>query len=141
MPDYFDFLDEYCQFYEDLVTLEREKAQILAENHPYLLEQMIKQEEVVVMKAQGLEIRRLELQKESGFAGKTINEIIAALEGEAKERLQVQNARLQSAVTRLRALNQASADIIVTRLKSIEGSIQELLNSQESGGSLMNRSI
>ncbi|MDR1961217.1 MAG: flagellar protein FlgN [Gracilibacteraceae bacterium] len=143
MPqDYWDFLENYCDFYEELVRLEEEKMRIIVENKPHLLEGIIKQEEAAVMKAQGLEIKRQELQDAWGAPGRTLREITETAEGADKLRARRLHSRLRGSVETLKAMNQTSADVIVGRLKQIEGVIRELSeNGAAPGGSLINRSV
>ncbi|MDR0434719.1 MAG: flagellar protein FlgN [Gracilibacteraceae bacterium] len=141
MGDYLDFLEEYCDFYDGLVQLEDEKMRIIVDNKPLLLEGVIKREEAAVMRAQGLENKRQELQAAWGAPDKTLQEIIDSLEGEEALRARRLSRRLRGAVETLRVMNQTSADVLVGRLKQIEGIIRELGEHAGRERSLMNRSI
>jgi hypothetical protein len=141
MPrDYLNFLEEYCDFYDGLVLLEEEKMRVIAENKPFLLEGVIKKEEAAVMKAQGLENKRQERQ-EAWAPGKTLREIVESLPGEEAHRARQLRDRLRGATETLRVMNQTSADVVVRRLKQIEGIIRELGEQSGQGRSLVNRSV
>ncbi|MDR1604608.1 MAG: flagellar export chaperone FlgN [Gracilibacteraceae bacterium] len=141
MRNYLDFLEHYCDFYDDLVLLEKEKVSVIVEKKPFLLEAIIKKEEAAVMKAQGLEIKRRDMQAALGAPERTLQQIIDTLEGEDLLRARRLRDRLRGAVETLRVMNQTGADVIVGRLKQIEGVIRELGEQAAAGQTLMNRSV
>lgn len=141
---YIQFMEKYCDCYEELNALEQEKLDIVVHNQLHLLEDIVKREEVAVLQARGLEVKRQEMQQKIGAAGKTMQEIIDSLEGKQQQDLRDVQVRLSNQVKRLQGNNKICAQMIQDRLKEIDKKIQEVGSQVEEGkrsSSLVNRSI
>lgn len=141
---YIQFMEKYCDCYEELNALEQEKLNIVVHNQLHLLEDIVKREEVAVLQARGLEVKRQEMQQKIGAAGKTMQEIIDSLQGVQQQALRNVQTRLNGQVKRLQGSNQACAQVINGHLKEIDKKIQEIgsrVDEKKKDSPLVNRSI
>lgn len=146
MQEYITFMENYCDIYDELVAIWQEKQRIILNNDLHLLEEQVKKEEVGVLKAKGLEEKRLKLQKKLGLEDKKLQELINEVEHrEQQEQLRAIKRRLSGSVQLLMSLNDSCKTLTEDRFAIIEREMariqQKKGNSQAKPKSFINRSI
>lgn len=146
MQEYITFMENYCDIYDELVAIWQEKQRIILNNDLYLLEEQVKKEEVGVLKAKGLEEKRLKLQKKLGLEDKKLQELINEVEHrEQQEQLRAIKRRLSGSVQLLMSLNDSCKTLTEDRFATIEREMariqQKKGNSQAKPKNFINRSI
>lgn len=146
MQEYITFMENYCDIYDELVAIWQEKQRIILNNDLYLLEEQVKKEEVGVLKAKGLEEKRLKLQKKLGLEDKKLQELINEVDHrEQQEQLRAIKRRLSGSVQLLMSLNDSCKTLTEDRFATIEREMariqQKKGNSQAKPKNFINRSI
>lgn len=146
MQEYITFMENYCDIYDELVAIWQEKQRIILNNDLHLLEEQVKKEEVGVLKAKGLEEKRLKLQKKLGLEDKKLQELINEVDHrEQQEQLRAIKRRLSGSVQLLMSLNDSCKTLTEDRFATIEREMariqQKKGNSQAKPKNFINRSI
>ncbi len=132
--DYFAlvrFLSDYINQYNDLLTFEYKKLDLINHNQIQELSNILSTEQALIMKINSMESKRLKLLE--GSSCKNFKEIIESSPVSCKKRLEVQYNDLSSAVYKIKELNDMANIIISNRLKRVERRTAELDTYNESG--------
>lgn len=124
-------IQELTLFFQELGELEQAKLKIVAENNLKELEVCMNKEQVAIMQLRVLEKKREGIQKELGFSNKSFQEIIALLEGEAKEEITILYNKLADALTLFNQTAASAKMAIEANLYSINAILERL---QEKNG-------
>lgn len=146
MQEYIDFMKVYCDFYDEMVDLWQRKVEILRRNMLHEMENQSKREEAGMLRARGLEKRRLDMQTKIGYPNVKLQTMIDQTQGTTQQELREIKTRLNRSVTMLKSLNETCAMLVEDRLNFIDEKVQQLSKASSEAGqnpnpSVMNRSI
>lgn len=112
MTGYIKFMESYADFYEEVLEQEKLKLSALFSSDIKQIEEAMSAHQTAVKKIQVLEERRMAMLKELGLEGKTLREIIAALDNiEEKNSLRIIHIRLDRALKGVSFYNKKSLDV------------------------------
>lgn len=146
MPEYIAYMEQYCDFFNEVVVTWQKKHEILVNNAWHEMEEQSKREEVALLQSRGMEKKRLEMQKAMGCPDATLQMLIDQSTGTEQQQLRDIKTRLNWAVSMIRNLNEACETLTNQRLGQIAGEIERLNKKVEdekksANHSVMNRSI
>ncbi len=121
---FFDFLSEYIDFYEQVENRSRERFEIISSYNLADLERSIANDQSSIMRAEQMEKRRIELQKEAGYGLMPLREIVNSHEGEEKEHLRSFFNRLSELLENIRFYNARCKKLVEANLYRIEKSAE-----------------
>ena len=146
MEAYVAYMEQYCDSFDEIVTIWQHKYEVISTNALHELEAQSKREEAAMLKARGLEKKRLALQAKLGYPQATLETLIEQTTGETQQRLRDVKTRLNWAVTMLKNLNDSCAVLTEQKLVVIQSEIGRLNGKVDEtkrgdGKTVMNRSI
>lgn len=146
MLGYITYMEDYCDFYDELVALWEEKQRIIADNDLHLLEEQVKKEEVAVLRARGFEDKREKMQKQLGKDGMTLQQLIDETQGADQQRLRNAKHRLENSVKMLKNINESCQILVESRFEMLDRERERVLqknknNNPQEPKQIMNRSI
>lgn len=127
------FLEEYAAFFEAILVTEKEKLQILMHGDLKEIEKSIAVQQANEKKIQNMEKKRTEMQKEAGFDGLTLKQIIENFEGVEKQNLENLFTRIDQALSDIKFFNKKGIEVVQTNLHLFgENSKKETVYSKDS---------
>lgn len=121
---YYSILDESITLYSNMLDFEKSKYQVIVHKDITQLEEMLKVEQAMVMKASLLEKNRSSLQTELGDDGLTLLEMANKAQPADKERLLSYRQKLLGILEEIKAVNAKSMELIELRLKNTESTLE-----------------
>lgn len=121
-------LNEYLSFYKEFLSFEQNKLEAVEQNRLELLDGLVRQEEVYLLKSKGMEQNRISYQEENGLGGKTLREIIDLTTDSNKEELQNLFTELNGVVNEIQHTNEKCSIAIKTRLSAIDRAMDKIKN-------------
>lgn len=118
-----DFFDEYIIHYQELLSFELTKLDMINKNDIETLSGALPREQALIMKTDSFEARRIKLLGED--AGKSFPQIIEMAPVEYKEKLSQQRKVISSSVMKIKEINDIAGVIVAERLKRIKRRIGE----------------
>lgn len=115
--EFYDFMVEYTDFYNEVCDNEKMKMDALASDDLLLINKVLSDYQIYVTKAEIYEKRRNELFKKIGLDGKTFKAIIEMETGECREELEDLFIDFKDAVETAREYNRRSLEIVKKNLK------------------------
>lgn len=115
--EFYDFMEEYIDFYNEVCDNEKTKLDALASDDLKLINRVLSEYQIYVTKAEIYEKRRIELFKKIGLDGKTFREIVDMESGDRREELEDLFCDFRDAVTMAREYNTRSLEIVRKNLK------------------------
>lgn len=119
-------LKKYIEFYSDFLNFEQSKLEAVEQNRLELLDGLVKQEEVYVLKSKGMELKRLKYQNECGFSDLTLRELINIAPESARDGLQDSFVLLNQIVYELQRTSEHCNIAIKSRLQAIERAMNKI---------------
>lgn len=119
-------LFEYVKFYSEFLAFEQNKLEAVEQNKLELLDGLVKQEEVFLLKSRGMEQNRIKSQEENGFADKRLRDLIEIAPEDMKEELLEKFTELNAIVIELQRTNERCNIAIKARLKAIERAMDRI---------------
>jgi len=145
LAQYVAFMEEYCRVYKDFSALEQEKLNLYLSGHYFDLDEFVKREQVMVLKTQGLEQRRVRLHSGLQTSAKTLKELIDVIDdADLQQRLRDVYHELSGYVQLVKANNERCQEIVKEKLELLDKSKDDLLREgklKNYSSNLMNRSI
>lgn len=132
--DYFllvRFLSEYIEEYNELLSFEYKKLDLINNNQIEELSGILSTEQALIMKINSMENKRIKILGDS--SNLNFREIIESAPISCKKRLQNQYDELSTAVNKIKELNDMANIIISGRLKRVERKTVELDTYNETG--------
>ena len=86
--EFYDFMEQYIDFYNDVCNNEKNKMDALESDNLKLINEVLSDYQVFVTRAELYEKRRKELFKKIGLDGKTFREIVDMETGVQREELE-----------------------------------------------------
>lgn len=134
-----DILSEECRLYSDLYDISRKKSELILNGNIEGLTAILSYEQQFI-----LELGQLETQREAlienyarikGIKPKnaTLEQIIVAIDSEAKTRLEDVTVRLRQIISAQKDINDLNERLIKNNLEFIDFSIKLLAGQEESG--------
>lgn len=121
MDEFIAFLGRYRDELKTALSNESEKRRALMSGDPKKLESMLQLQQAETMKLQNMESRRLEKQKQLGYAGLTAQQLIATVsDGKQKEKLAAVLDEITQLALALKEQNSRSIELANTSLKMME---------------------
>lgn len=121
------FFGNMLAFYQDFLTFERDKYNIIASGELEKLDEALKQEQAFTLKARGLEIERKKLLEEAGAAQYTFRELIPQVELSRQEPMKKLYSDISATVADVRQVNERCSRM--THLKM--GRVSQILSKIE----------
>lgn len=118
--EFYDFMLEYTEFFEETAVKEREKMSALLSQDLNRIEKCLNEHQSTIKKTEYYESEREKLQARLGLGGMSFRQIIAAAEGEEREKLRLLYSRFKIAVDNVSHANKTSLQIAETNMKIIE---------------------
>lgn len=118
----YGFLEEYAEFFQQMVLIEKEKLASLISNDLARIEHSIAVQQATDKRLENIENRRLALQKEAGFPLMSFEEIIESSSEESQQRLWPLYHKLKDAISEIRFLNGKSMGVAEDKIKSLNSS-------------------
>lgn len=119
-------LTEYVKFYSEFLAFEQNKLEAVEQNKLELLDGLVKQEEVFLLKSRGMEQNRIKSQEEHGFADKRLRDLIEIAPDDMKEELLAKFTELNAIVVQLQRTNERCNIAIKARLQAIERAMDRI---------------
>lgn len=119
-------LTDYIRFYSEFLAFEQNKLEAVEQNKLELLDGLVKQEEVFLLKSRGMEQNRIKSQKEHGFADKRLRDLIEIAPDDMKEELLAKFTELNAIVVQLQRTNERCNVAIKARLQAIERAMDRI---------------
>ncbi len=119
-------LTEYVKFYSEFLAFEQNKLEAVEQNKLELLDGLVKQEEVFLLKSRGMEQNRIKSQEEHGFADKRLRDLIEIAPDDMKEELLAKFTELNAIVVHLQRTNERCNIAIKARLQAIERAMDKI---------------
>ncbi|MEM1485295.1 hypothetical protein V6615_10510 [Oscillospiraceae bacterium PP1C4] len=130
---FFEFMETYTEFFESMVSVEKEKLEALLSFQLKKIEQAISAGQANAMKLENYEKKRMELQVQAGFAEATFQEIIDSIDGELKKVLENLLRRMNNAVQEIKFYNGKSMGLAKINLQSINDAVPSSARSEAQG--------
>lgn len=112
-----DFMEEYVSFFEAMQMDEKEKLASMHGHNLAQIEQVVSKQQASVMEVTNLEKKRLALQKDAGFEGLTLRELLPKLEDGHRQTMQQRLERLERAVDNIKFDNEKSMEAAENNLR------------------------
>lgn len=122
------FFRKHLEFYEQFLQMETEKFNKLISNEFERIDDYVKQEEVFMLKARGLEKEREKLMKDINCPKSTFQEIILQLDPSVQEEASTIYSILSQIIKNLKHCNQKNNYLIQLKLHQIEVNLEKLKN-------------
>ena len=119
-------LTDYIRFYSEFLAFEQNKLEAVEQNKLELLDGLVKQEEVFLLKSRGMEQNRIKSQEEHGFADKRLRDLIEIAPDDMKEELLAKFTELNAIVVQLQRTNERCNVAIKARLQAIERAMDRI---------------
>ena len=117
--EFYDFMEQYTEFYNEVLEVEREKADALLSNDLTLINEVLAEYQVWVKRTEQYEHRRQEMFKELGLEGKSFRAIIESETGDCREELEDLFYRFREAVVKTKEYNNKSLEIVRENVKTL----------------------
>lgn len=145
LENYAVFLEDYCQLYKEFAALEQEKLALFVSQYYFDLDEFVKREQVMVLKAQGMEEKRIRMHKALDTPAKTLRELIATIEdGALQQRFIDAHQQLNGYVQAMQVSNQRCQEIAKDKLDKLED-MKETMEREGKGvnysSNIINRSV
>ncbi|MDD6807481.1 MAG: flagellar export chaperone FlgN [Oscillospiraceae bacterium] len=121
-------LTEYLSFYKEFLSFEQNKLEAVEQNRLELLDGLVRQEEVYLLKSKGMEQNRITFQEENGLGGLKLREIIDMTNNSDKDELLTIFTELNGVVNEIQHTNEKCSIAIKTRLSAIERAMDKIKN-------------
>lgn len=118
--EFYSFMLEYTEFFEETAVKEREKMCALLSDDLSRIEKCLNEHQSMLKKTEYYEKQREKLQKEIGLEGKSFRQIIAMTDGDEHDRLRKLYNRFKVAVDNVSHSNKTSLQIAETNMRIIE---------------------
>ncbi len=118
--EFYDFMLEYTEFFEETAVKEREKMSALLSEDLKRIEKCLNEHQSTIKKTERYEQEREKLQAKLGIGGMSFRQIIATLDGEEHDKLRKLYNRFKVAVDNVSHANKTSLQIAETNMKIIE---------------------
>lgn len=118
--EFYNFMLEYTEFFEQTAVLEREKMCALLSDDLRRIEKCLNEHQSTIKKAEAYENEREKLQARIGLGGKSFRQIMALTDGDEYEALRKLYNRFKTAVDNVSHSNKTSLQIAETNMKIIE---------------------
>lgn len=117
-------LEESIVLYTNMLDFEKSKYQVIVQKDITQLEEMLKVEQAMIMKASVLEKNRSSLQTQLGEEGLTLLEMAQAAQPDDKERLLSYRQNLLGMLESIKEINAKSLQLVELRLKNSEATLE-----------------
>jgi len=131
MKDFHELLSNMVSFFDELIDLENRKIDAIAVNDIKKLDEYMKEEQAFTMRLRGLEMKREKLQKQYGFEGMILREIIEETGGEDKEKLQQAYDMLEERMKNVKDAVECANKFIELHLEGISNILESLDKTQK----------
>lgn len=121
---YYSVLDESVALYGNMLEFEKSKYQVLLQKDVAQLEEMLKVEQAMIMRADVLEKKRSGLQKALGQDGLTLLELADTAQAQDKTKLLSYRTELLSLLENIKKLNAQSMELVKIRLNKAQVSLE-----------------
>jgi hypothetical protein len=115
--EFYDFMEQYTDFYAEVSENEKLKMDALASEDLELINKVLADYQIFVLKAENYEKRREELFRKIGLDGKTFREIVNLETGDRREELEDLFLDFRDAVMSARDYNAKSLSIVKNNLR------------------------
>lgn len=119
-------LSDYINFYSEFLAFEQNKLEAVEQNRLELLDGLVKQEEVFLLKSKGMEQARIKSQSENGFADKRLRDLIDIAPDDKKEELLIKFTELNKIINELQRTNGRCNIAIKARLQAIDRAMDKI---------------
>lgn len=121
---FYSMLEESIVLYSNMLDFEKSKYQVIVQKDITQLEEMLKVEQAMIMKASVLEKNRSGLQTQLGEEGLTLLEMAQAAQPDDKERLLSYRQNLLGMLESIKEINAKSLQLVELRLKNSEATLE-----------------
>lgn len=121
-----ELLDESAKLYENFLELEYKKYDVVIKNDIEVLEEIVAQEQAYYMKMRGNEQKREQLLNSMGHKGKTLKEIIDAVEGNENNLLKEKYEEFSKLIADVKKISSLCKTIIDVRMHRINNALEQL---------------
>ncbi len=121
---FYSMLEESIVLYSNMLDFEKSKYQVIVQKDITQLEEMLKVEQAMIMKASVLEKNRSSLQTQLGEEGLTLLEMAQAAQPDDKERLLSYRQNLLTMLESIKEINAKSLQLVELRLKNSEATLE-----------------
>ncbi len=121
---FYSMLEESIVLYSNMLDFEKSKYQVIVQKDITQLEEMLKVEQAMIMKASVLEKNRSSLQTQLGEEGLTLLEMAQAAQPDDKERLLSYRQNLLGMLESIKEINAKSLQLVELRLKNSEATLE-----------------
>ena len=124
LADYTKLMEEYLEFYQSFLAFQLDKLDIILSNSVSQLDQMVKEEQVYILKAKGLEQSRISLQSKLGLDSHTFDQVIDLVDDSMqKHQLHQIKQKLNNIVLQIQSTNQLSLSHAQFKLNEINDTL------------------
>lgn len=118
--EFYSFMLEYTEFFEETAVKEREKMSALLSDDLHRIEKCLNEHQTTIKKTEIYEAEREKLQAKLGLGGKSFRQIMVMTEGEEYDMLKKLYIRFRAAVDNVSHSNKTSLQIAETNMRIIE---------------------
>lgn len=118
--EFYNFMLEYTEFFEDTAAKEREKMSALLSDDLKRIEKCLNEHQSTIKKTEHYEYERQKLLEKLGLSNKSFRQIIDMAEGDEREHLKKIYERFKIAVDNVSHSNKTALQIAETNMKIIE---------------------
>lgn len=126
LEKFYVFLEDYMEFYNEFLTLELDKYQIISKNKFHKLDDIIVKEQVFLLKSRGLEKKKDYYLENFGSKNLTLKELINGMvQQEYKDKYHKLHEQLSKILYDLKEANRLCNYLIELNLHKIENHIKK----------------
>lgn len=118
--EFYSFMLEYTEFFEETAAKEREKMSALLSDDLGRIEKCLTEHQTTIKKTELFEAEREKLQGSLGLGGKSFRQIMSMTDGEEYEKLRKLYNRFKTAVDNVSHSNKTALQIAETNMRIIE---------------------
>lgn len=118
--EFYSFMLEYTEFFEETAAKEREKMCALLSDDLSRIEKCLNEHQTTIKKTEHYEAEREKLQARLGVGGKSFRQILAMVDGDEHDMLKKLYNRFKAAVDNVSHSNKTSLQIAETNMRIIE---------------------
>ncbi len=124
LTPFYSILDESVTFYSNMLDFEHSKYQVIVQKDVAQLEEMLKVEQAMIMKAGVLEKNRTAAQAQLGKKGLTLLEMADSVQASDRKLLLGYREKLLDVLQEIKNVNAKSMQLLELRLKNTEAALE-----------------
>lgn len=117
---------EYSDLFDTLIDFEQKKFEAVKENNLDVIDEFLKTEQVYLLKVRGLDGKREEILKKSGFEGYTFRQLINDAEGGVRDELEILFGELEKKTENFKKLMDSLNSFVDMKLFSVEEALERI---------------